>query len=348
MTLFATKALLHTYTATETHAHNYVLQNAYIRTIAHYGSQEDVDLLLSAFLENPQSRDQLLGPLMILGDTSTAHTIYNHCLEKEQLIEGVSPSVLHCLGYLGYTAVEPILLNYAKSGDYTLSRAACFGLLNLPCEGLENEIEEEIKKCFGKHLFPEFLPALAIKTNNDDLLEQIYELGNTTACTDCNGGIILGVALYGVKGLRLFKEIIWNLRWEADSSSTGSNWCLYLGTLCLGIKLSELYLELKNRLHESVNLLHDFSVLSALINRRIEGQYMGLRFIAENNESYTDLYRAIFIWSDPNWDDSIIGLAHQILGHGDYEVKILYELERRLALRVEYEVEVEELEHITR
>ncbi|HEY9600618.1 MAG TPA: hypothetical protein V6C85_03350 [Allocoleopsis sp.] len=344
----ATKCLLDLYKRDRNQELKRELKNAYTQAIGHYGSQEDMEALLPAFLEAAEQRDELIEPLMIHGNVSTAQVLVENCFQGEQLRDGFPEDILHCLGYLGYTPVQQILWEYAKSGDYYLSRAACMGLLNLPCVGLEREIEEQIKKCYGKNLFPEFIPALAIKTNNEALLEEIFQLGQTTASTDCNGGIILGVALYGKKGFDLFKEIIWNTHWEAYARDTGSGFFLYIGTQYLKIRCIELYLEMKARQKDDIvsefQQWHNFLVIDTLLASQIARRHTGLHFISEVDESYSQLYIDFFTWSDPNHDDSIIGLASKTFGHSDRIVSSLRETQQSLLLCMEQEIERQQLQ----
>lgn len=343
----ATQYLLELYKNDKNHERKGELKKIYARTIAQYGSYEDVEVLLPAFLKATEQRDELIEPLMVHGNVLTAKALFKACFQKEQLRSGVPEDILHCLGYLGYLPAQPLLFEYAKSEDYYLSKAACMGLLNLPCEGLERKIEIEIKKCYGKHLFPEFIPALAIKTKNDSLLSELFRLGQTTTSTDCNSGIILGIALYGKQGFDFFKQIIWNPDWEAVSSSTGSKFYLYIGTQYLKIPLVELYLELKKR-HDSMAVTdlqrkHNFNVIISLLDLQIVRPRIGLRFICEPDESYTQLYTDLFTESDPNQDDSIIELASQTFGYGHTLVSRLYEIEKRLLLRMEQEIQIQHI-----
>lgn len=346
--LLATKYLLELYKNDRNHERKAELKKVYAQAIAQYGSYEDVEVLLPAFLEAAEQRDELIEPLMVLGNVSTAKNLFKACFKKEQLRSGIPEDILHCLGYLGYLPAQSLLFEYAKSEDYYLSKAACMGLLNLPCDGLERKIEKEIKKCYGKHLFPEFIPALAIKTKNDSILHELFQLGQTTTSTDCNSGIILGIALYGEKGFDWFKKIIWNPDWDAVNSSTGSRLSLYIGTQYLGIRLVELYLELKQR-HASnpiseLQYKHDFNVIKSLLDLQIVRPRIGLRFVSELNESYTQLYTHLFTWSDPNHDDSIIGLASQTFGYGNDIVSRLYEIEKRLLLCMEQEITIQQIQ----
>lgn len=336
----ATKLLLALYYRDNNHIQKRELKNAYIRAIIRHGSMEDVKALLPVFLEVPQQCEELIQLLMSHGDILTAQALVENCFQGEQLRDRVPEGVLHCLGYLGYTPAQQILFEYVKSGDYYLSQAACMGLLHLPCEGLEREIEAQIKQCYGQSLFPEFIPALAIKTKNDFLLEEIFHLGQTTASTDCNGGIILGVALYGKKGFDLFKKIIWSPNWEAFCGATGSRFYLYIGMQYLGISLLDIYLELKKRQKQQE---HGLYVIEALLKLRIIRPPMALRFVSEVDESYSQIYTALFTWSEPNHEDNLIGLAKNIFGDSDRIVSGLYEIERQLLLRMEQEIETEVL-----
>ena len=344
----ATASLLELYKNDKNHQRKLELKNAYARAITQYGSYEDVKILLPVFIEATEQRDELIEPLMVHGDILTAKALFKACFKKEQLRSGVPEDILHCLGYLGYLPAQPLLFEYAKSEDYYLSKAACMGLLNLPCDGLERKIEREIKKCYGKHLFPEFLPALAIKTKNESLLQELFQLGQTTTSTNCNSGIILGIALYGEQGFDWFKKILWNPDWDTVNSSTGARFSLYIGTQILGIRLVELYLELKKR-HTS-NLIsnfqqkHDFNIIISLLDLQIVCPRIGLRFVPELNESYTQLYIDLFTCSDPNHDDSIIGLASQTFGYGHDIVSKLYEIEKRLLLRMEQEIKIQQIQ----
>lgn len=345
--LLATKYLLELYKNDRNHERKGELKKVYAQAIAQYGSYEDVEVLLPAFLAAAEQRDELIEPLMVLGNVSTAKTLFKACFKKEQLRSGFPEDILHCLGYLGYLPAQPLLFEYAKSEDYYLSKAACMGLLNLPCDGLECKIEREIKKCYGKHLFPEFVPALAIKTKNYSLLQELFQLGRTTTSPDCNSGIILGIALYGEQGVDLFKQIIWNPDWEAVSSRTGSRFYLYIGKQYLKIRLVELYLDLKKRhnLNTVTDLQrkHDFNIIISLLDLQIIRPRIGIRFVSEPDESYTQLYTDVFIGSEPNHDDSIIGLASQTFGYGHTIVSRLYEIEKRLLLRIEQEIKIQQI-----
>jgi hypothetical protein len=317
--------------------------HAYAEFIGRFGSAEDTKVLLDAFLANPKQRGDLLIPLMTLGNQSTAEALFQNCFTGGELMPEISEDILHCLGYIGYTQAQSVLFHYARESNWYISRAACLGLLHLPCEDIKDEITTEIKKCYGKPLFHEFIPALAIKTNDDALLEEIYQLGNTTASTDCNGGIILGVALYGERGLPYFRQIMQNPHWEAAVEATGSHHCLYIGTQYLGLSLSQLYLEMKQRLGEGANALQEFDIFHSLLYERIERPHIGLRFIQPVKESFKEIYQTLFSWSDSNHNDSLTDIASRHLGDSDDLLRGFYKLENLLRLRVEQEVVEDEL-----
>ncbi|AKG22335.1 hypothetical protein [Calothrix sp. 336/3] len=344
--LLATELLIKIYSQNLTYGSQYEAKNAYIAAIEKFGCQVDADALLPVFLENPLERRELISPLMGWGNLQTGKVIYQQCFQGELLKPEMPEEILHCLGYLGNESITNCLFQYVQADNYYLSRAACLGLLNLSCAGLEDDIARAITTCYGKHLFPEFLPALAIKTGKLELLEQLYHLGETTASCDCNAGLILGVALYGEQGLKYFHDIIWNPRWETHGGGTGSDYWTYIAMQCLGMKLSDLYQDLKNKVENSPNLEHEFLVFIALLSWQIRSPQEKIKFLQPNRESHIELYQILFDWSTPHHDDSIIGIAHQVFAEVDHPIiKELYILQAQLNLAMQYEIEIETITH---
>ena len=147
----------------------WVQTNARTALVARHGGPEDADALLALFLEEPTDyrRAGVLDAVMRIGDRDTACKLASTCLAEGRLKEGVPEDVLHALGFLGYTEARDVLWHHAANGtDYYRQKSAALGLLNLPGDGLEREIEAAIRTCAGKNLFPEFLPILASKVGN--------------------------------------------------------------------------------------------------------------------------------------------------------------------------------------
>jgi hypothetical protein len=101
------------------------------------------------------------------------------------------------------------------------------GALLAPLMALGNRATDEalFQNCFtGGELMPglseDILHCLGYLGYTEALLEGIFQPGSTTASTDCNGGIILGVALYGAKGLPCFRQIMLSPHWQAGCNKT--------------------------------------------------------------------------------------------------------------------------------
>jgi hypothetical protein len=63
-----------------------------------------------------------------------------------------------------------------------------------------------------------------VKTGDPAWLGRLVEWGEGAASTDCNGGLILGIALPGDDSARAaFSLLLWNPRWEAYGGGTGSD-----------------------------------------------------------------------------------------------------------------------------
>jgi hypothetical protein len=285
---------------------------AAVRFIQKFGSKEDVRPLLDVFLENPgQFESQLLlDAVKSHGDTEEAERILHACFDGETLKPDMPEEVLYCLGYLGYEPAQPVLLKYMREDDWYLSANACLGLVHLSCRGAEDEIERMIRSCMGQALFHEFVPALAFKTGREELVGRLVEWGSTAASVDCNAGLLLGIALFGEKTREQYKQVLWDERWEAGSSSTGTRWWAYVGMQHLRISFAELYGELREAARKSAdpeNSAYRLWVLHSLLECRISEDGPTLRFGRVTGESCADIYRALFEWSTPHRDDSVFG-----------------------------------------
>ncbi|GHO41855.1 hypothetical protein [Ktedonospora formicarum] len=351
MTLLpATKALID---FTRYDSLHWSLADAYVATIARFGSIEDARLLLAAFLVNPAKRAYMLTPIRVLGNDELAHELFLQCVHHGRLRDEMPEDILLCLGYMGYVPVEPLLWKYvSQEGDhdnhgYHYMRAACLGLLHLPCVELKEAIATAITSHYSKNWWnAELLPALASKTGNSSLLEELYQWGVTTASTDCNAGLVLGIALYGEKGSAYFKRLLWNPDWEAHASATGTRLYTYLGCRYLGISLLDLYAELQTHIQHGSpqkQIRHGFSLVEAMLSCFLDDNVLPLKFLPVSPVSAQSVYEALFLWSHPNKDDSIIGLVDQLV-ESDADTRqslrhTLYELEQSLLVRIEREIE---------
>lgn len=245
---------------------------AMVGAILKCGSKADADALLVQYLKNPFDFDHsyLLPVFKKWGDRAVAEQLFSIVIGDNGFNENADPELLEVLGALQYAPVKPILADgifTEKTGDYYMLKYAALGLLHFDCSDLRKEIKKEIEDCYGKNLFPEFVPALVCKlTDRTPVLEQLYELGSTTASTDCNAGIILGFSLCREEGRRWFMKVLFDTAWETGSSATGTVHYVYEGLKNLGISLKTVYEHMISA-PDSVN--ESLDVFFALLRKRI-------------------------------------------------------------------------------
>ncbi|MGX7689485.1 hypothetical protein ACWA1C_20130 [Flectobacillus roseus] len=294
-----------------------------INSILKCGDKSDADTILLHYLENPFEFDYLyLLPIFKrFGDRHFAEQIYN--VFQENLKE--NSEILELLGDLKYEPIKPILAEFvfkSPESDYYLSRYSVLGLLNFNCDEYQNSIETAIEKCYGKNLFPEFVPALVCKLKDrKSILEKLYELGNKFASTDCIGGIILGFSLCGEEGREYFKQTIFNPNWEIGYSGTGSTVCTYLGLKNLGITFRELYEDI-NQISDKEKLMYSLIVFFALLEKKIND------FEISRNETFTDIHKFLF----QNTIGNLLNLAERT-----NKLREAYEMQKLIELKINEE-----------
>jgi hypothetical protein len=317
----------------------HTLAHARVAVVARYGGSEDADALLDLFLEAPAEyrRACVLDAVMRAGTGDTARRLASACLSGGRLKKGTQANVLHALGFLGFADARDALWAHAQDGsDHSEQQAASLGLLNLSCAGLEREIEAAIRACVGKNLFPEFLPALACRTENPNLLQTIFDLGRTTASTDCNAGIVYGIALFGDAGSTHFDQLLFDPYWEAYGPGTGTQWWAYDGFRHLGGSLAALARQVRDR-HGAVTLEayeYGVTIWTALAKCWLADPPSPLRGEAYPAERAADVSRAAFDWSSANEDDSLTRWR----GARTADRPALYALRDRLDDRITAEV----------
>ncbi|MEU6536624.1 hypothetical protein [Streptomyces sp. NPDC047000] len=342
----ATRALLDRYQS-GTGAVPWRWESTVVDVVLRYGSRADAEALLPAFLDDPEAREALVPVFARRGGPGTAEQLLDVCVENGRLRDGVPTGVLHAVGYLGCETAERVLWAHVggESYDHYVSKDACLGLLHLPCRGLRDEISGALERHAGAHLFPEFLPVLATKTGDPAWLGRLVEWGEGDASTDCNGGLILGIALHGGNAARVeFTRLLWNPYWEAYGGGTGSDHWAYAGARVLGLGMPDLYAGLVERLDSGVGSSverHCLAAFSALLGHWTEKPWLGLRMAPDPEESSDALSGLLFDWSTPHQDDSLIGLAGRALGHDDILVTRLRHTEAILRNETRHELELQ-------
>ena len=298
-----------------------------VNSIVKCGGKSDADEILNQYLAHPFDFDYsyLLSVFKALGDHSTAEQIFNISIHQNKLVENTDPEILEVLGHLKYEPIKPILADYifgnSEETDYYISRSAVLGLLNFDCTEYQKEIETEIEKCYGKNLFPEFVPALVSRLEDPHaILHKLFELGNQFASTDCNAGIVLGFSLCREQGKPYFRKILFDRNWEVDSTATGTVHFAYRGLKNLGITFKDLYHEIKT-ISDEENFEYALDVFFALLERKFDD--------IETNpeESSADIYTTLFPWKNEDKGGNIIDLAGSVnKTEKAYQIKKLIEM----------------------
>jgi hypothetical protein len=290
------------------------------RVIIERGSAEDVPPLLEWFLESPD-RDGPLWPIMAHGGPEDAARLFAACASGGELRPGVDPTVLHALGYLGHEPARPLMLRYLQ-GSHSEYQAAVMGLLHLPLGEASAHVREQILACRGRGLFSEFLPALAASTGDPELLPVLFEMGKT-ASTDCNGGLVLGIALYGEAGRPFFQRLIDDPWWEAAGHGTGTDRYAWYGMRVLGMTCAGLVTSLFARGRDESGgrpepkvLAHQADFALTMMAKRVRAERAFLKFVDERPlEPIEALFRTAFTWSTPHHNDSLTGAVSDWFGH---------------------------------
>lgn len=315
-----------------------------VDVVVRHGSGADAEALLPMFLDDPAGRADLLPVLARHGDPGLAARLAAATVGPGGLRAGMPAEVLYALGCLGHQPAERLLWEYVE-GPWDEAQQACLGLLHLPCTDLRAAIAAALERHLGADFFPEFLPVLAVKTGDPGWLDRLVEWGAGPASTDCNGGLVLGIALYGAAGRGHFTDLLWNPWWEAQGGGTGTDRWAYAGTRVLGIDMAELYADLTARLCAATDTRtkrHCLATFTALLRLWVDRPWLGLRMAPDPPESGEELHELLFEWSTPHGDDSLMGLAFATVDdHQDRLIADLYTVQRLLEVRARCELAAE-------
>jgi len=314
-----------------------------VGVVVRHGSRSDAEALLPVFLKDPDACEKLLPVFARHGDLALAERLLATSVEGGRLREGVPPGVFHAVGCLGYEPAERMLWEYVERSDESMD--ACLGLLHLPGRGLRTEIARALERYMGDAWFPEFLPALAVKTGDPSWSQALVAWGER-ASDDCNGGLMLGIAMHGDAARAEFLRMLWNPRWAAHGAGTGASHWAYAGARILGLDLAELYTDVVARLEFDADTKvkrHCVRTFTALLSHWAGRQWTGLRMAPDPMETHEEMLELVFEWSTPNTDDSLVALVRRVLpADTDDLLPELYFLKRELELRSESEAELRE------
>jgi hypothetical protein len=285
------------------------------RAIERRGGLADAEALLPVFLAVPARGEYLLGPLMFAGDASVARRLLDACCDERGLRPGMPAGLLHLFGYHGLTEALPILWRYARGdaevcGSYNevarTNGPAVRGLLHLPCDPIRDEIEEAVRSCVGRGYFPAFLPALAARTGNPDLLATL-DVIRCAGPAEQDEGIVLGTALFGEAGRARFEELVW----------TGTDSEVFDGLCIQGISVADVFDAWRERVETGVDPIRGLYVLQALLWYRQSTWHTGFRFAPHPPDTFVELYERIFAPASDDDDRAPLPrLAGRHLGRG--------------------------------
>ncbi|WP_328443504.1 hypothetical protein OG780_00510 [Streptomyces sp. NBC_00386] len=319
MTLFpATQAILDRCASDDAPGVAWQWESMAAEAVLRHGGSADAEALLPLFLSAPAAHSALVPVFARHGDRRLAARLLEATVVGGRLRESVPSGVLHAVGRLGYASATSLLWEHVD-GSYDVSKDACLGLLHLPCEELRGVIAESLEKYEGAALFPEFLPVLAPKTDDPAWLERLVTWGENHASVDCNGGLILGISLHGGQARAAFARLLWDARWEACGSGTGSALWTYAGTRVLGLGLPQLYADLRARLHASADPDVQWEVLRSfitLLQLRCADVWTGVGADEAQPESCDALYSVLFTPTSDD-GDTLTGLADRVFGSDD-------------------------------
>jgi hypothetical protein len=333
-----------TYLNTASHPETSII-SSYVNAIEQRGTQEDVQILLDLFLKQPNyTHSSFLDVIKNKGSKQMAEALVNRCFHDDLLLkEDITEDVLECITWLEHPQAEAILWRHFHhdKADHYMHRSACLGLLHFDLSSHQNTIIQAIEKCIGQGLFDEFVPTLVCKVNNahkrDELIDQLYESGNTVTSTDCNGGIVLGLALSPDKGETLFRKLFWDEHWEIEGGGTGTDNWAYAGLQYLQISIQDLCRQIKAHIdsgQDDKQTIHQLRVLKSMLSKRIIHSQSVLKFSPSFTDSLLNVYASVFSWSTPHQDDSLAGLASRLT-----QGKLNFYRERdRLQLKMDQEV----------
>lgn len=329
--LAATQQLLLYFSSPPTER-NLAVIDAYVQAIVCYGTLTDAMALLPLYTahSNHYHYTALLPVFKQHGNATLSEQLFAAAIDNKQLKDDVDPSILEVLGCLKHPNIQPILAHYIFDNQPTLyyvSKYAVLGFLNFDAQEYQESILKAIEACYGKSLFPEFVPALVSLLNKpSEVLEKLYTLGNEYASTDCNAGIILGFARCGELGRAYFKRVLFDAQWEANSEGTGTLHYAYLGLMHLNITFESLYYEIISM--PTTHRSYALSTFLNLLKHHIQWSARG---------SWLQLYQHLFSWKNENERNNLIDWSEEHHLEND-----AYEIQTLLVMAIKNEIIVNE------
>lgn len=315
----------------------------YAKTIQKRGTHVDAALLLPLVLEAPERYSAYLPVLEKHGSLATAEALMERCCPGGRLAASMPSRVLRTIGYLGFEPAERMLFEVAQDPLHGPNMDACLGLLALPCRSIREALVVALEEHEGKLSFPEFLPVLAIKDTSSSWLERLVAWGNV-ASTDCNGGLIVGIAAHGAPARSAFEELLFSPTWQAGAAATGAAAWTYAGARMLGLTMQSVMTLLRARLRNATSLREKcvaFDALNALLAGWLGQPWHAIHGVTDPTESWLTVREVVFRDSADGTNDAAPDLARASLGADDARRVELEELRVEVETRVALELLIE-------
>lgn len=322
---------------------------AYTDLITQHGGIEDARGLLG-LLKSSELRpihSELLWPIMAHGDVRMAEELYIWGMEKGRLREDAPYEVLHALGYMGFEPCTAELVRLIPTNNWYVTQASCLGLIHLPCERYQAELEAMLNRSFGEAVFEEFLPVLSCKIADRSIVPKLVEWGKRSASIDCNAGLIFGIALFGPEEKETIRQILWDPGWEAHGRSTGTAYWSYMAMQQVGLLFTELIEDVKRSAagvlqHGSrQELEYRLEVLLVLLTLKLETRDKPVRFMTTNPESVRQIHDALFRPKRLDEDSSVTSLISRLLPEEESLLRAYEHLQDKMNLSIRHEIETE-------
>lgn len=291
-------------------------RSAAIQLVSRRGQPEDAEALLPVLLGDPAANADLVDPVARHGDRAMVERLFDRVVADGRLVDGAPPAFLWAFGWAGLERARPVLFTHACEPDWDAAPAAVAGLVQLPPDGLEDQVRAAVGTCVGKSLFAEYLPALAGWIGDAELVDRfLVDDGKTELpSTDCMAGVILAIGLLGPAGRQRLHDLFWAdhypMIWSDQPQATGRAMRL------TGLGVADLAGELRGRIADSAKTppFWWFVLVKVMAEHQIvtHDDPPPWRFLPPP-ETPLDLHRALF-GPKNGWDEGLDHHAFHRLG----------------------------------
>ncbi|HYC97807.1 hypothetical protein [Brevundimonas sp.] len=289
---------------------------AAIELISLRGGPGDAEALLPRLLADPVGDGGLVEPIARHGDKAMVERLFDRFVADGRLVEGAPHDLLWAFGWAGLEQARPVLFAHACEANWDAAPAAVDGLVQLPPDGMEDQVRAAVQTCVGQWLFAEYLPALAGWIGDVELVDRflVDDGGTDLPSTDCMAGVVLAVGLLGPVGRQRLHDLFWTDQypsiWDESVCATGRAMRL------TGLSVLDLATGLRARLQDPDQKPPHWWFVMVCDMARHQAASHGFppvwRFLPPH-EPALDLHHALFGRNDA-WEEELGRLAMERLG----------------------------------